>query len=176
MGLIRRQLSLYVPEPQRIAIDVVRAVLDPVQHRLIPAHVTLCREDELAAIDESALATRLEGASPITLRFGAPERFDGHGLLMPCIAGEPDVHVLRQQALDRNDVRRATPHLTLAHPRNPMAPGNDLANAASLQGGVTLQFDRVHLIEQIDGGVWRVVHSFALSAFDADAAHRIVRG
>ena len=170
MNSIRRQLSLYVPEPQRIAIDVVRAVLDPVQHRLIPAHVTLCREDELAAIDESALATRLEGASPITLRFGAPERFDGHGILMPCKEGEPDFHALRQHVLGRCDVRRASPHLTLAHPRNPRAPGNDLANAASLQNGITLQFDGVHLIEQVDGGIWQVLYWFGLVRAVADAA------
>ena len=77
----RRQLSLYAPEPQRSVIDAVRAVLDPVQHRLIPAHVTLCREDELAGIDAAVMAERLAGAAPITLRFGPPERFIGRNIV-----------------------------------------------------------------------------------------------
>lgn len=160
---IRRQLSLYVPEPQRSTIDAVRAVLDPVQHALIPAHVTLCREDELAAIDEATLAVRLAVAAPITLRFGAPVHFDGHGILMPCVEGEPGFHALRQHVLGRDEIRRASPHLTLAHPRNPVAPGNDLANAASMQNSVTLRFDRVHLIEQVDGGVWQTLATFDLA-------------
>lgn len=163
MRQIRRQLSLYVPEPQRAAIDALRAALDPVQHALIPAHVTLCREDEIADIDADALAERLAGAAPITLRFGAPERFAGHGILMPCVAGEAEFHALRQQVLGRSDVRRASPHLTLAHPRNPRAPGNDLANAMALHGGITLRFEQAHLIEQIDGGAWRNLATFDLA-------------
>ncbi len=160
---IRHQLSLFAPEPQRSAIDAVRAVLDPVQHVLIPAHVTLCREDEIAAIDEVALAERLAVAAPITLRFAAPERFDGHGILMPCADGESDFHSLRQQVLGRRDVRRASPHLTLAHPRNPAASGNDLANAMPLRDGITLRFDRACLIRQVDGGAWQVLAPFALA-------------
>jgi putative acetyltransferase len=163
MQQVRRQLSLYVPDPQRAGIDAVRAVLDPVQHALIPAHVTLCREDELSAIDAAALAERLAGAAPITLRFGAPERFAGHGILMPCGAGEAEFHALRQQVLGHGDVRRASPHLTLAHPRNPRAPGNDLANAMALHGGITLRFEQAHLIEQVDGGTWQDLATFDLA-------------
>ncbi len=160
---IRRQLSLFAPESQRNGIDAVRVLLDPVQHALIPAHVTLCREDELAAIDAGALAERLAAAPSITLRFAAPERFDGHGILMPCVEGEPGFHALRQHVLGHDDIRRASPHLTLAHPRNPVAPGNDPANAASLQNGITLRFDRVKLIEQVDGGVWQTLTTFDLA-------------
>ena len=163
MNPVRRQLSLYVPEPQRSAIDAIRAVLDPVQHRLIPAHVTLCREDELADVGADALAGRFAGAAPITLRFGAPERFAGHGVLMPCVAGESDVHALRQRLLGRRDVRRASPHLTLAHPRNPVAAGNDLAAAAALRDGIVLRFDRAQRIEQVDGRAWRILETHVLA-------------
>lgn len=47
MSTFRRQLSLFVPEPARGPVDAVRQALDPQQHALIPAHVTLCRESEL---------------------------------------------------------------------------------------------------------------------------------
>lgn len=164
MRQIRHQLSLYAPDPQRAAIDAVRALLDPVQHALIPAHVTLCREDELAAIDAATLAIHIARAAPMTLHFGAPQHFDGHGILMPCVAGEADFHALRQQVLAREDVRHSSPHLTLAHPRNPRAPGNDLANAMALHAGITLRFEQAHLIEQVDGGAWQVLATFDLAA------------
>jgi hypothetical protein len=53
---IRRQLSLYVPEPIATRLEAVRRVLDPVQHALIPAHVTLCRDDELEALSPHQIA------------------------------------------------------------------------------------------------------------------------
>ena len=45
----RRQVTLFVPDPTRSMLEAIRKRLDPVQYRLIRAHVTLCREDELAA-------------------------------------------------------------------------------------------------------------------------------
>ena len=47
--MTRRQLTLFVPHAEAAPIEALRATLDPVQHALIAAHVTLCREDELAA-------------------------------------------------------------------------------------------------------------------------------
>ena len=72
---IRRQLSLYVPPDAARQLEAVRRVLDPVQSRLIPAHVTLCREDELARVSGPELESRLGDArlKPVTLHFGGPE-------------------------------------------------------------------------------------------------------
>lgn len=46
MPRTRRQVSLYLPEPARSIVGAARARADPIQHELIPAHVTLCRDDE----------------------------------------------------------------------------------------------------------------------------------
>ncbi|MDP6371043.1 MAG: hypothetical protein QF634_00890 [Vicinamibacterales bacterium] len=53
-------MSLYVPEPARSIVDAVRTRTDPIQHELIPAHVTLCRDDEVT--DGTVVERRLAAA------------------------------------------------------------------------------------------------------------------
>lgn len=162
--MIRRQLSLYVEGPQRERLEAVRAAVDPVQAALIPAHVTLCRDEEVAELDADALAQRLRGAARLQLVFGAAERFSEHGILLPCLAGQDAFHALRQRALGRTDVRHAEAHLTLAHPRNPRAAGNDLAvTRECLSDRLELCFDSVKLIEQRKGGRWSVLTTAKLT-------------
>jgi 2'-5' RNA ligase len=168
----RRQLSLYVPGNAAAELEAIRRVVDPVQSGLIPAHVTLCREDE---IDRMSLAD-LEGSwsdgrlKPITLHFGRPEVFSGHGILLNCTAGQDEFQALREQVLGRTGIRTARPHITLAHPRNPKAPGNSLAVASGLRTSIPITFDAICLIEQIGGQPWQVLQSFALLGDDARSA------
>ena len=158
--MIRRQLTLFVPPPSAEVLEAVRRVVDPVQAGLIAAHVTLCREDELASVDDAELARRLAASTalPLTLTFGPAERFDVHGLLLPCIEGEAAFRELREQVLGSHAVRRQVPHLTLAHPRNPVAAGNDIAFAiATLPTPLAITFTAMTLIEQVDRQPWRIL-------------------
>jgi hypothetical protein len=84
----REQLSMYVPSADGVRLESVRKVLDPVQAGLIPAHVTLCREDEIDQLSASEIAARLRSSAvqPVTLCFGRPVIFQGHGVLLPCVA------------------------------------------------------------------------------------------
>lgn len=165
MSDARAQLSLWVPPPVASAIDAVRQVVDPVQARLIPAHVTLCRDEELDALAPEDVRAHL-AASPwrgaLSLRFGPAERFGEHGILLPCAAGEDAFRALRAAALGAAPAREQRPHLTLAHPRNPRAPGNALDAAAALPVPMEVRFTEVHWIEQHDGDAWSVRASFAL--------------
>jgi hypothetical protein len=159
----RVQLSLFAPPYSGADLEAIREIVDPVQRRLIPAHVTLCREDELGAISLHALQQRLRHASgPLTLHFGPPVRFGEHGILMPCVDGTDDFQALRAVVLADRHARPHLPHLTLAHPRNPKAPGNDLGATAALRAGLALTFEEVHLIEQVDGEPWAVRGTVAL--------------
>ena len=166
----RTQLSLYVPEPLATSLESVRRTLDPVQSSLIPAHVTLCREDELAGLDPDALHLRLARIPlpPLTLRFGRPEPFHEHGILLPCIAGQNEFRTLREHVLGARSIRPHRPHITLAHPRNPKAPGNCPANAGELADGMAITFTRINVIEQTGVAPWRVVAAFAFTAEGAD--------
>ena len=162
--VIRRQLTLFVAAGLAAAIEAVRRRLDPVQHRLIAAHVTLCREDELTAWTDAGLSARLADLRlpRITLRFGAPETFSEHGVLLPCIDGEDGFRELRERILGTSDIRRQSPHITLAHPRNPRAAGNQPGGAATLRDLAPIRFDAIQFIEQADGDPWRVLQRFDL--------------
>ena len=163
--MTRRQLTLFVPHTDAAPIEALRATLDPVQHALIAAHVTLCREDELAALADGALEARLDAgaARAVTLAFGRAERFDGHGILLGATTGLGEFQALRAHVLGRDDARTHRPHLTLAHPRNPRAPGNDLALARTLGDPLVVTFATATLIEQTDGGPWRALREWGLA-------------
>jgi 2'-5' RNA ligase len=161
----RVQLSLYVPPAAARELEAVRALLDPVQAHLIPAHVTLCREDELEGIDPVLIGARLaaSGARQVTLRFGHPEPFFEHGVILPCVEGEAEFEALRQLVLGSKNTRRQAPHITLAHPRNPKSPHNTPSNAALLPPGMTIRFTIASRIEQENAGPWRVLEEFSLT-------------
>lgn len=163
-GTIRRQLSLYVPERDAVAIEAVRRILDPLQQGLIPAHVTLCRDDEVLALRDSDVSHALAAADvrPITLSFGRAITFDGHGVLLPCTSGEDQFAQLRERILRSPSPRRLAPHITLAHPRNPRAATYDLDVVRTLPDEITLTFSVVSLIEQTAGQAWRVLTEHSL--------------
>lgn len=162
--MVRRQLSLYVPGTLSDAIEEVRAMVDPVQHGLIPAHVTLCREDEL--VDFVDMAGRLASIplAPVALTFGPAVAFFGHGLLLPCVQGEPEFLALREHILGSKQIKDQKPHMTLAHARNPRSAGNSLAAALRLPSTIALVFPVIHLIEQEDAKPWRVLDTYQMNA------------
>ncbi len=155
---------MYLPEPEASELEAVRRLLDPVQSSLIPAHVTLCREDELALVNTDSFASRLADAQAtrVTLHFGRPEVFHEHGILLPCIAGEEAFHSLRVHVLGSRAIRRQAPHITLAHPRNPKSAGNCLANANLLSTMISINFTSVALIEQTAATPWRVLRTYEI--------------
>jgi hypothetical protein len=109
---LRTQLTLFVQPPDSEHLEALRHRLDPVQAARIPAHVTLCREDEIAALAVDTLladpAARLHHA-----------------------------------------------HLTLAHPRNPRAAGNNDPALAASPPALQLCFSQVALIQQTGAQPWR---------------------
>ena len=101
-------------------------------------------------------------AKPLTLQFGRPVVFQGHGILLPCIGGARDFQALREHVLGSCQIRHPAPHITLAHPRNPKSPDNCLANAEVLPEVMSIAFTNVCLIAQTGTTAWRVLQEFAL--------------
>jgi hypothetical protein len=136
------------------------------QFGLIAAHVTLCREEELADLSERELGRRLARAAPapLTLVFGRPARSGGHGMLLPCTDGAEAFDALRRVVLDTTAVRAHAPHMTLAHPRNPRAPEKVAATYAVLPTPLVVTFAAVAVIEQRAAQPWVVRATISLAA------------
>jgi hypothetical protein len=156
---MRRQLSLFLSPDQRAVVEPIRQRLDPRQHAIIPAHVTLCRDDELAhwPLVRERLAS-LKSFS-ITMRFGDPQVLpDGCVLLRPTHGIEEYQH-LRQLVLGPRATDHGA-HLTLLHPRNSAGVTYDLAEISHALTGLTTTFRTIALIEQCETGMWVVQREY----------------
>lgn len=151
----RRQLTLFLPPDKREVIESIRQKIDPLQHAMIPAHVTLCRDDEL--IPWQALGERLAslGQLSLTMRFGVPRvLLDGCVLMRPTLGAEP-FQRLRQSILGPS-AKVLGAHITLLHPRHAAGAVYDLAELVARLPGVTITFHSIALIEQSGAGAWLV--------------------
>ena len=149
----RRQASLYLTDlPQ---VESLRLRYNPVQARLIPAHVTLCREDEVS--DWDAFRVRLESLCPfrITLEFGSPLR-DNDLVFLPVRSGFDDFQEFRR-ALLPIEPREHNPHVTIIHPRNGTCTDEIFAQISATIQPLQVTFREVMLIEQDNGGTWNLV-------------------
>ncbi|CAN5429645.1 hypothetical protein BH10PSE17_BH10PSE17_23610 [soil metagenome] len=157
----RRQLTLFVPSGASGTIEAVRQRLDQVQHRLIAAPVTVCREHEITPWSSDRLRERAKNEAPlmIELAFGPPVSFFEHGVKLDCVAGQDRFQALRERLLAGRVIAAATAHITLAHPRNPRSAGNAYAAAGALVDGVSIGFDKISLIEQVDDQPWQSLWS-----------------
>jgi hypothetical protein len=97
------------------------------------------------------------------LRLGKPETFSGHGLRRNCIEGEDDFRLLRQYLLASKNIKNQSPHITLAHPRNPKSAGNWLSNTSRLPEMIEITVPIIALIEQLGNEPWRVLETYSLS-------------
>lgn len=156
---MRRQLSLFLPSAQRAVVEPIRQRLDPRQHALIPAHVTLCRDDELA--DWPAVERRLSSlqAFSLTLRFGAPQALpDG------CILLRPMQGAAQYQALRRSLLGPTAPihgaHLTLLHPSHATGTPPDVAELATVLSDFVTTFSSIALIEQRGSAPWQLLREY----------------
>ncbi|MFN7844843.1 MAG: 2'-5' RNA ligase family protein [Pirellula sp.] len=150
---IRRQATLFLPDASDI--ESMRARYNPEQAKLISAHVTLCREDEV--LDWSIFAKRLADLHPLSLAltFGLPVREDDF-VYLPVSQGIDSFHRLRTRLLG-GEPRIQTPHLTLIHPRNGKCTDAIYEDILLHLRPRTATFQRVSMIEQVDGGVWQIL-------------------
>lgn len=165
MPQTRRQLTLFISEPNG-AVEKIRAAFNPVQFKLIPAHITLRREDEIEPLEPvigNLRFTRL--SEPLRIEFGPVERFgDGKGVLLPGKAENPGFDELRKALLNGIIAfpRKHHPHITLMHPRNSTCTDEIFEGIKGYNLPAVLSFDTICLIEQEEGGPWRVLEKFAI--------------
>jgi hypothetical protein len=161
----RRQLTLFVKKEDAAVIESIRSRFNPVQQQLIDCHVTLCREDEIADLEKVLSNLRTNQLNEITIQFGPAIRFDnGKGVLLPAVG---DNHVFQQLRLiilegTASSIRRHEPHITLMHPKNATCADEVFEIIQQTIFPQVFRFTEVCLIEQINGGAWKIIQTFSL--------------
>ena len=162
----RKQLTLFLESSQE-AIEKIRASHNPEQFKLISAHVTLCREDEiqqLSEIIENIKAVRLP--KPLCLEFDRIRRFsDGRGALLPSKGNNLEFHELRKALLKgiSEPPRDHEPHITLMHPRNSSCSAELFSELRQVPLPSEFFFSKISLIEQNSEEKWRILEEFVIS-------------
>lgn len=97
-------------------VDLVRRKLDPQQHAIIRAHVTLCRDEELTL--RKSVSERLAGLGDIslTMQFGDPELL-ADGCILMLTTDEVDQHHQMRQSILGTSVRDHGTPITMLYPR-----------------------------------------------------------
>ena len=161
----RYQLTLFVDKDDSEEIERIRKKFNPIQQQLINSHVTLCREDELPNTDTVLNFLKNLDAPEITIEFGPIKRFDNNkGVLLTARGNNIQFHELRTKILTslKMPVRIHEPHITLMHPRNSNSTDEDFEEIISASLPTSLKFGIISLIEQIDGGQWKIMGKFNL--------------
>lgn len=166
-------MALLVPPPWDREINGLRRALGDGALARMPPHLTLVppvnvREDRLD--DALAVVRRAAaGAAPVTVSLGPPATFlPATPVLYLTVGGLglADVHRLRNavfaEPLHRPLTYAFAPHVTLADEVSADRIG--AAGLALADYAVEVTFDRLHLLEEGPGRVWRPVADAALEA------------
>ncbi|HUQ63704.1 MAG TPA: 2'-5' RNA ligase family protein [Acidimicrobiales bacterium] len=165
MPKVRLGVALLVPSPLLHEIDGLRRALGDGGLGRIPAHLTLVPPvnvnlerlpEALAVVRAAAEATR-----PFAITTGAPATFfpDNPVLYLPVVEGAPEITALRDRVFRAPLARSLTwpfvPHITIADEAAPERIA--AAQTALADFRLEAEFDRVHLLQQGDGRVWRPI-------------------
>lgn len=165
----RLQLTLFLDEKDKSAIERIRATFNPSQQQLIDSHVTLCREDELLDLNKILYNIQHLDTSTLTIHFGNPTRFDNNkGVLLPAFGNNEQFQQIREKILAGTSVsvRRHEPHITLIHPRNSSCTDEIFEEIQQAQLPSSISFNAISLIKQINGGPWQIIKRFDLKAIE----------
>ena len=160
---IRKQLTLFIGTEAKV-IEQIRAEFNPVQFQLIPAHVTLCRENEIEPLEKLISNLRsIKWSRALKIEFDQIERFaNGKGVLMPAKSHNPEFDKLRELVLKglNSLPGKHQAHITLMHPRNSTCTDGIFEQLKQFKLPTELYFDKISLIEQTGVNKWSVIAQF----------------
>ncbi len=161
----RRQLTLFVQE-YKDTFEEIRRKFNPLQYALIPAHVTLCREDEISLREQVIHKIKsFTKGNHLKIKFGKIERFDGNkGLWLPGSTENSDFYEIRSKLLDGlvDNIRRPKPHITLMHPANSTCTDEIFEQINRYQFPTEITFKEISHIEQIKNGKWKTIGQYEI--------------
>ncbi len=165
---MRRQVTIFLPEPVAERIDEIRTRFDPDTARRIAPHITVVHDADSAELGELRSQLELVGSSrpPLSLRltgvrcWGSPIA----GIYLATEAAHGVIETIRRAlgVVDAPGVEYV-PHVTLTHPRTVPAPRAREAWDA-IRGWTVdeiVHIDRLAIVE-LDGSEWRTRATVAL--------------
>lgn len=161
----RQQLTLFVENNEAELIEKIRGKYNPEQFRLIAAHVTLCREDEIENIEKVVQNLEKLNESSISIDFGNIVRFsNGRGVLLPAL-NDDSFQKLRKKVLEGiiQNPRVHQTHITLMHPRNSTCTDAIFEELQAIKFLSKLSFNKISLIEQEKGKKWEILREYPLN-------------
>lgn len=161
----RRQLTLFLSESSSSEIEKCREKYNLEQFKLINAHITLCREDEIEQLERINDNLNKLCFNSFDLEIGKPIRFsDYKGVLIPIIGNEVIFQNLRAEVLNGiiEFPRNQKPHITIMHPRNSSCTDEIFETINNLKLPNKLKFNKISLIEQTFGESWAVLQEYKL--------------
>lgn len=155
----RIQISLYFDEEESQELENIRKTYNLVQYHLIPAHITLCREEELKEIESLKNDLNNFKFEPFTIHLEKPKRVaEGKGVLLPV---QENSNFLELRKLFIKDLNIGKdffePHITLMHARNSECTDPIFKEIIKKDLPKKLNVISIHLIEQINGGKWKIL-------------------
>jgi 2'-5' RNA ligase len=160
---IRQQLTLFVPTNKSQQIEKCRSTFNWERYKLIKSHITLCRDEELEELAKIKENLKNLAFNPIVLALGKPVRFAaGKGVLLPIISGHTALHNLRIAILNGviANPKKHEPHITLLHPRNATCTNEIYTEILNIDFPEEIVFTNVSLIEQLNGGPWKILETY----------------
>lgn len=162
----RRQLTLFLSEIDSSEIEKCREKYNLEQFKLIKAHITLCREDEIEQLEKIKANLNKICFKSFDLEFGKPILFsENKGVLIPVVRNEVVFQNLRVEIL--NGIiklpRSQKPHITLMHPRNSTCNNEIFETIVNLKLPTKLRFSKISLIEQTFGRSWEILEEYKLN-------------
>lgn len=156
----RKQLTLFVPKKYSEIIELVRNKFNPIQKELIDAHITLCREDEIADLEKVIKNLSKIKNSEIKITFGKPQNFsEENGVFLP-VKNSNSFDELRSKII--SNPRKQIPHITLMHPRNSDCDDKTLKEIQKYSFPKEIIFDEISLIEQENESKWKILKTFKI--------------
>ena len=152
----RWQLSIFLTQVEVKNIEGIRSKYNPIQHDLIPAHITLARETEFLP-DQQFLRKFKEVEFPrFQVGLGKAERFsEGKGVFIPI--RDPEHKLTKLRALLRIQSTDFSPHITIMHPRNATCTDEIFEDILKVKIPGHVQISNIKLIRQQSGERWEVM-------------------
>lgn len=147
-------------------IETARKKFNPLQHRIIRSHLTLCREDELTDLDGVMKNLDNLKLGNLTFEVGEVERSDnGKGAVLPVYDENNKFKNLRELLLKGmvDNPRNLKAHITIIHPRNATCTDGIFSELKKKIFPPKLTFKKISLIEQEGNNPWKIVRTIKLN-------------